>query len=181
MPTAASFAFEGGHMSLSVFHVLSLLVAFALPYAGFVVAFSLMGFGAIVFDYLVSSGTLFYPLSLSALALLSPPPPSLAISFPSATLDARQLRLLIWSCSSGPPHSSPSKQPPCPPQICSNTIHQQWNSSTGASRLRARCITTPRTRARTARSAGPSIMAPLHRLKRFRPLALAWQPRHPPG
>ena len=67
---AVGFAFEGGHISLSPFHVVSMLLACALPYAAFILGFSLMGIGAMVFHYLVWYEYLFYPLSLSALGLL---------------------------------------------------------------------------------------------------------------
>lgn len=68
--TRNAFTFEGGRISLSPFHVIAMLFACAVPYALFMMGFALMGFGAMVFDYLVSSGSLFYPLSLSAVALL---------------------------------------------------------------------------------------------------------------
>ena len=64
------FAFDGGYISLSPFHVLLLLLACFIPYAAFISAFSLMGFGAMVYDYLVSNGKFFYPLTLSATGLL---------------------------------------------------------------------------------------------------------------
>jgi hypothetical protein len=66
----SAFAFESGRISLSPFHIFQLLLACALPCALFVMAFSLMGFGAMVFDYLVSNSGFFYPLTLSAAFLL---------------------------------------------------------------------------------------------------------------
>ena len=64
------FRFESGHISLSPFHVLQLTFACVIPYAIFIAGFALFGMGALVFDYLVSSGRFFYPLSLSAVGLL---------------------------------------------------------------------------------------------------------------
>ena len=64
------FSFEAGRISLSPFHVLVLSIACAIPYLLFCGLFSLMGMGALVYDYLVSSSSLFYPLTLSAVGLL---------------------------------------------------------------------------------------------------------------
>ena len=47
-----------------------MIFACAVPYAAFNLGFALMGFGAMVYDTLVSNGRLFYPLSLSAFGLL---------------------------------------------------------------------------------------------------------------
>lgn len=64
------FAFEGGHISLSPFHIIVVLILATVPYAAFIAGFSLMGFGAMVYDYLVSNGSAFYPSCLSATGLL---------------------------------------------------------------------------------------------------------------
>ena len=68
---ADGFAFESGTISLSPFHVLLLVLAGGVPYALFIMGFALMGFGAMVYDYLIAYNHLFYPLSLSAVALLA--------------------------------------------------------------------------------------------------------------
>jgi hypothetical protein len=67
---AGSFSFESGRISLSPFHVLSLVAACVMPHAMFILSFSLMGFGARVFYNLVTNGWLFYPLTLSAVGIL---------------------------------------------------------------------------------------------------------------
>lgn len=64
-----SFVFEGGHISLSAFHYVLLILMCGIPYAMFISCFSLFGFGALIFDYLVSNASLFYPLNYSACAL----------------------------------------------------------------------------------------------------------------
>lgn len=64
------FKFEAGRISLSPFHVAAVLLSCALPYALFCGCFSLMGMGALVYDYLVSSSGYFYPVMLTAAALL---------------------------------------------------------------------------------------------------------------
>ena len=66
----AAYEFESGHIMLSPFHIALLLIACAVPYSAFIMGFSLMGFGAMVFDYLVSNGRYFYPVSFAASGLL---------------------------------------------------------------------------------------------------------------
>ena len=67
---AGDFDFVDAHLSISLFHVVALLLCCAVPYALFIASFSLFGFGALIFDYLVSAGEYFYPLIYSAMALL---------------------------------------------------------------------------------------------------------------
>ena len=62
----SSYTFEEGHMALSPFHVVLLVVACGLPYAIFISAFSLFGFGALIYDYLVSNGWLVNPILMTA-------------------------------------------------------------------------------------------------------------------